>query len=106
MNLDQVSLDDKYARADGELYLTGTQTLVKVAMLQGICDRQAERLDSWHNPMSRLQSFDQTDCNAGSNSLEIIRRLCNAVDSGMPAQWVRISRWLTPNSSQYGRSCS
>ena len=52
MNLDQVSLDDKYEWADGELYLTGTQTLVMVAMLQGICDRQAEMLDSWHNPMS------------------------------------------------------
>jgi len=52
MNLDQVSLDDKFAPADGELYLTGTQTLVKVAMLQGICERQAEILDSWHNPMS------------------------------------------------------
>jgi len=52
MNLDQVSLDEKCDRADGELYLTGTQTLVKVAMLQGICDRQAEMLDSWHNPMS------------------------------------------------------
>ena len=52
MNLYQVSLDDKYERADGELYLTGTQTLVKVAMLQGICDRQAEMLDTWHNPMS------------------------------------------------------
>ena len=54
MNLDQVSLDDKYPRADGELYLTGTQTLVKFAMLQGIRDRQAEFLDSWHNPLSRI----------------------------------------------------
>ena len=54
MNLDQVSLDDKYARADGELYLTGTQALVKVAMLQGICDRQAAMLDSWHNPLPRV----------------------------------------------------
>ena len=52
MNLDQVSLDDKYERADGEPYLSVTQTLVKVAMLQGIRDRQAEMLDSWHNPMS------------------------------------------------------
>ena len=52
MNLDRVSLDDKYERADGELNLTGTQTLVKVAMLQGIRYRQAEMLDSWHNPMS------------------------------------------------------
>ena len=52
MNLDQVSLDDKCERADGELYLTGTQTLVKVAIRQGIRDRQAEMLDSWHNPMS------------------------------------------------------
>ena len=54
MNLDQVRLNDKYERADGELYLTGTQALVKVAMLQGIRDRQAEMLDSWHNPLSRV----------------------------------------------------
>jgi len=54
MNLDQVSLNDKYERVDGELYLTGTQTLVKVAMLQGICDRQTELLDSWHNPLARV----------------------------------------------------
>ena len=52
MNLDQVSLDGKHERADGELYLTGTQTLVNVAIRQGIRDRQAELLDSSHNPMS------------------------------------------------------
>jgi hypothetical protein len=52
MNLDQVSLDGKHERADSELYLTGTQTLVKAAIRQGIRDRQAEMLDSWHNPMS------------------------------------------------------
>ena len=46
MSLDQVRLDGKHERADGELYFTGTQTLVKVAMLQGIRDRQAEMLDS------------------------------------------------------------
>ena len=51
MNLKQVSLNYKYERADGEPYLTGTQALVKVAMLQGIRDRQAELLDSWHNPL-------------------------------------------------------
>jgi len=55
MNLDQVSLDDKYERADGELYLSGTQALVKVTMLQGICDWQAEVLDSWHNPLPRVE---------------------------------------------------
>ena len=55
MNLDQVSLDDKYARADGELYLTGTQTLVKVAMLQGICDRQTTSLDNWHSQAPRIR---------------------------------------------------
>ena len=49
MNLDQVSLDDKCERADGELYLTGAQAHVKFAMLQGICDRQAEVLNNWHN---------------------------------------------------------
>ena len=54
MNLDQVSLDGKHERADGELYLTGAQALVKVDMLQGIRDRQTELLDSWHNPMSRV----------------------------------------------------
>ena len=52
MNLDQVSLDDKYERADGEPYLSVTQTLVKVAMLQGIRDRLTELIDSWHNPLS------------------------------------------------------
>ena len=55
MNLDQVSLDDKYERADGEPYLSVTQTLVKVAMLQGMRDRQTELLDSWHNLMSRVE---------------------------------------------------
>ena len=54
MNLGQVSLDDKYERANGELYLTGTQALVKVTMLQGICDRQAEMLDSGHNLLSKV----------------------------------------------------
>ena len=52
MNLDQVSLDNKYARADGELHLTGTQALVNVAMLQGIRDQHTKLLDSWHNSMS------------------------------------------------------
>jgi len=55
MNLDQVSLDDKYERADDEPYLSVTQTLVKVAMLQGMRDRQAEMLNSWHNPLSRVE---------------------------------------------------
>ena len=54
MNLDEVKLADKYKRAEGELHLTGTQALVKVTLLQGICDRQAEMLDSWHNPLSRV----------------------------------------------------
>ena len=54
MDLDQVRLDGKHERADGELYLTGTQTLVKVAIRQGIRDRQAEMLDTWHNPLSRV----------------------------------------------------
>ena len=52
MNLDQVRLDDKYERADSEPYLPGTQALIKITMLQGIRERQAEMLDSWHNPMS------------------------------------------------------
>ena len=54
MNLDQIRLDDKCERVDDEPYLTGTQALVKVALLQGIRDRQAELLDSWHNPLSRV----------------------------------------------------
>ena len=52
MNLDQVRLDGKHERTNSELYLTGRQTLVKVAIRQGIRDRQAEMLNSWHNPMS------------------------------------------------------
>ena len=68
MRLDQVRLDGKHERANGELYLTGTQALVKVTMLQGIRDRQAELLNRWHNRWLGLQTFDQTNCNAGSNS--------------------------------------
>ncbi len=41
MQLAQVSLDDKYQNIDGTLYLTGTQALVKLAMLQGVRDRAA-----------------------------------------------------------------
>ena len=52
MNLDQVSLNDKSKRADGEPHLPGTQALVKVTILRGIRDRQAEMLNTWHNPMS------------------------------------------------------
>ena len=55
MNLDQVSLDDKYARADGELYLTGTQTLVKAAIRQGIRDRQTTSLDNWLSRAPRIR---------------------------------------------------
>ena len=106
MNLDQVSLDDKCERADGELYLTGTRTLVWSPCYRDFVIGKPKCSTAGTTRCLGLQSSDQTDCNAGSNSLEIIRRLCNAVDSGMPAQWVRISRWLTPNSSQYGRSCS
>ena len=53
MNLDQVSLDDKCERADGEVFLTSTQALVMVTLLQGICERQTELLYSWHNPLAR-----------------------------------------------------
>ena len=54
MNLDEVKLADKYKRADGELYLTGTRTLVMVTLLQGIRDRQTELLYSWHNTLSQV----------------------------------------------------
>ena len=52
MNLDQVSLDDKCERADSEVFLTSTQALVKIATLQGICERQTELLDSWQSAVS------------------------------------------------------
>ena len=54
MNLDQVSLDDKCERADSEVFLTSTQAHVKIATLQGICERQTEMLDIGHNPLSKL----------------------------------------------------
>ncbi len=41
MKLAALSLNDKYEQAEGELYLTGTQALIKVAMLQGVRDREA-----------------------------------------------------------------
>ena len=46
MNLKQISFNDKYERVDGEPYLTGTQALVKVAMLQINYDQQGEKLKS------------------------------------------------------------
>ena len=54
MNLDQIRLDDKWERVDDEPYLPGTQALVKVTMLRGIRDRQAEMLDSGHNLLSKV----------------------------------------------------
>ena len=55
MNLDQSRLDDKWERGDDEPYLPGTQALVKVTMLRGIRDRQAEMLDNWHDPLPRAE---------------------------------------------------
>ncbi len=37
---------------------------------------------------------------AGSSSSEMRRMLASAVESGMPAQCVRMTMWLTPNSFQ------
>ena len=54
MNLGPASLDDKCGRADSEVFLTSTQALVKIATLQGICERQTEMLDIGHNPLSKL----------------------------------------------------
>ena len=55
MNFDQIRLDDKCERVDDEPYLPGTQALVKVTMLRGIRDRQAEMLDNWHDPLPRAE---------------------------------------------------
>ena len=55
MNLDQIRLDDKCERVDDEPYLPGTQALVKVTMLRGIRDRQAEMLHNWLDPLPRAE---------------------------------------------------
>ena len=55
MNLDQIRLDDKCERVDDEPYLPGTQALVKVTMLRGIRDRQAEMLHNRHDPLPRAE---------------------------------------------------
>ena len=55
MNLDQIRLDDKCERVDDEPYLPRTQALVKVTILLGIRDRQAEMLDNWHDPLPRAE---------------------------------------------------
>ena len=39
--LENVSLDDKYTRHEGRIHITGTQALVRAAMLQHMRDRQA-----------------------------------------------------------------
>ncbi len=41
MALQAVSLDDKYAQTDGRVHITGSQALVRLAMLQSIRDRAA-----------------------------------------------------------------
>ncbi|MDQ9169058.1 indolepyruvate ferredoxin oxidoreductase family protein [Oxalobacteraceae bacterium R-40] len=38
---DELSLDDKYTLARGRAFLTGTQALIRLTMLQQQCDRQA-----------------------------------------------------------------
>ena len=38
MALRQVSLDDKYEGRDGKVYITGTQALVRAAMMQHLRD--------------------------------------------------------------------
>ena len=48
----------------------------------------------------RLADAGATRCKAGSSSSEMRRMLESAVESGMPAQCVRMTRWLTPNSFQ------
>ena len=55
MNLDQIRLDDKCERVDDEPYLPGSQALVKVTMLRGIRDRQAEMLHNRHDPLPRAE---------------------------------------------------
>ena len=42
----------------------------------------------------------QSFLSSGSSSSEMSRMLDSAVGSGMPAQWVRKMRWLTPSSSK------
>ena len=44
MALAQVSLDDKYARETGRIYLSGTQALVRLLLAQKIFLRSADRL--------------------------------------------------------------
>ena len=41
MTLAAVSLDDKYAAREGEVYMTGTQALVRLPMMQHLRDRAA-----------------------------------------------------------------
>ena len=41
MTLSAFSLDDKYQSQTGRLYLTGSQALVRVAMLQYLRDEEA-----------------------------------------------------------------
>ncbi|MBT6987655.1 MAG: indolepyruvate ferredoxin oxidoreductase family protein, partial [Rhodospirillaceae bacterium] len=42
MTLTTVSLDDKYQSEQGQVYLTGSQALVRVAMLQHLRDKAAD----------------------------------------------------------------
>src|SRR5882757_7716467 len=41
MELDQATLDDKYTLTSGRIYLSGTQALVRLALMQQARDREA-----------------------------------------------------------------
>ena len=45
MTLAEVALDDKYAKQQGRIFITGTQALVRLPMMQHLRD-QAEGLDT------------------------------------------------------------
>ena len=41
MQLRNIAIDDKYTREDGQIFVTGTQALVRLAMLQSQRDQRA-----------------------------------------------------------------
>lgn len=53
-----------------------------------------------NSPPVGKTEIPQIFLSSGMSSSEIIRMLWSAVESGIPAQCVRMMRWLMPTSSQ------
>ena len=83
----------------GETTLRGTHARLRLTESSAFATRLSRR-QSAVVEARLLGHSDQSFPSSGSSSSEMSRMLDSAVGSGIPAQWVRKMRWLTPRSSK------